>query len=492
MAILLACTLFVSGAGNISQAFAENDLPQVQGLTAIPGDKKISLQWQKSAEPEVVGYRLYLSLDRNNFNSFLDLGTVNEHTDTNLRNGTIYYYAIAARNNNQEEGPRTVLEATPGVDTDTGSGASKVAGSATDAFLTTANPPGGIYHQPQTVLLSNNDQSAIIFYTLDGTDPKIDFTSPSVKTYTGPVIINQSAVLKHSARSAGSGKIEDTRTSQYIIKQGDGPDIIFPPLHTAPPEQPSPGSQTEQPAPSIPGVSKIIHLTADPSSIEVGEEHQSQVTASFRDYQGSPLIGEELNFELSTGDGKTHGQLSNNSAVTDQQGQAKINYLASRFAGVTIITARSKSSPTVLATTAITQTPGGVASVSLPLKALVKGQDNNVVVSILDRFKNPVTDNTTVILSLTITGTKQTETFRAQTKNGIATIIIPAAVITARDYQVVASASGVQSEIVSVKVGGIDKLQESGPETAMLILVAVALCGLILFTKTLCLAQEQK
>ena len=462
LAALLAIGL-LSGAVNVSLAAG---LPAIQGLTTTPGDKQVTLKWQKNTEPEVAGYRLYLSLDPAAFNSFLDLELINEHTDTGLRNGTKYYYALATRGIDNGEGPRTVVSVTPGVE-------AGIPTAAEEGFITTNTPPGGIYEQAQTVTLSNADPSAIIFYTTDGTDPKADFTSPSVKTYTGPIAIMQSTILKFSARSAQTGKIEETKTVQYIIKAGAGA-----PVTAAPTIEPLPLSRPA--APVIPTSGTGLSLTANPLTLEVGEEHRSQLTALFRDTQGAALTSNELNFELSSGDGSQVGTLASNSAVTDQQGQARVEYLASRFVGTTIITARSKVDPSATSSITITQTAGPVASVNLPLRSLITGQDNRVNISVLDRFQNPVVDGTTVIVTMTAKGTQKTDSFQAQTRNGIAVIIIPANVITAQDYQAVASASGIQSEIVNIKAGTLDKLQESGPETTLMLIFALSLATLFL------------
>ena len=218
---------------------------------------------------------------------------------------------------------------------------------------------------------------------------------------------------------------------------------------------------------------QALALTAQPSTLEVGEEHRSQITAELKDAQGTVLNGAIIDFELSAGDGAQPGQLSATSAVTGQDGKARIEYLASRFAGTTIVTAKNKALPAIQQRVTITQKAGPVASVSLPLRTLSTDQDTKVNISLVDRFQNPVVDDTVVILSLTAKGMPQTESFRAQTKNGLAVINIPASVIKAKEYQAVASAGGIQSEIAMIKVGSITKLQDSGPTTYFTLLLAL-------------------
>ena len=72
----------------------------------------------------------------------------------------------------------------------------------------TFNPLPGVYGSSQSVTISNADPSALIFYTLDGTEPYRYF--PLAKPYSGPVAINTSSTLK--AQAFRDGFLEANRT----------------------------------------------------------------------------------------------------------------------------------------------------------------------------------------------------------------------------------------------------------------------------------------
>jgi hypothetical protein len=86
---------------------------------------------------------------------------------------------------------------------------------------TMASLSAGSYATPQVVTLTANEP-AIIFYTTNGTEP---LTSPSKNTYSGPLTVSISTLLKYYAQDI-AGNNEAVKTATYIIN---------PPVTTASP-----------------------------------------------------------------------------------------------------------------------------------------------------------------------------------------------------------------------------------------------------------------
>jgi hypothetical protein len=74
------------------------------GVTAAPGNGKVTLSWRRVDDPEVKGYEVYYgTLPGSYFGegaaqgaSPLDAGSVTQVEITGLENGTLYYFAVAA------------------------------------------------------------------------------------------------------------------------------------------------------------------------------------------------------------------------------------------------------------------------------------------------------------------------------------------------------------------------------------------------------------
>jgi hypothetical protein len=66
------------------------------GLTAVPGDRLVSLAWNASPEPDVTGYQVYRSLIAGGPYAFLVATPSTTRVDTGLTNGVTYYYVVTA------------------------------------------------------------------------------------------------------------------------------------------------------------------------------------------------------------------------------------------------------------------------------------------------------------------------------------------------------------------------------------------------------------
>jgi hypothetical protein len=86
--------------------------------------------------------------------------------------------------------------------------------SDTTAPIVTASPAGGTYTTVQNVTLSANE-TATIYYTLDGTDPTV-YSS----VYSSPLSINETKSLKYFAKDT-AGNSSTVQTQSYTINLAD-------------------------------------------------------------------------------------------------------------------------------------------------------------------------------------------------------------------------------------------------------------------------------
>lgn len=76
------------------------------GVTATPGDGKVSLRWRRVDDPEVKGYEVYYGRSPGSYfgegaaqgASPIDAGDATQLEITGLENGALYYFAVAAYN----------------------------------------------------------------------------------------------------------------------------------------------------------------------------------------------------------------------------------------------------------------------------------------------------------------------------------------------------------------------------------------------------------
>ena len=73
-------------------------------LTSTPDTHWVSLQWDKSESPEVVGYQLYWGTESRNYDRAWDVGSVTRATISGLHEGTNYFFALRAYDASGNEG----------------------------------------------------------------------------------------------------------------------------------------------------------------------------------------------------------------------------------------------------------------------------------------------------------------------------------------------------------------------------------------------------
>lgn len=79
-----------------------------------------------------------------------------------------------------------------------------------DAPITSANPPGGVYENPQAVTLSSN-KPATIYFTTNGSEP-----NENSAVYNDRILISQNTTLKFYGVDGANNK-ENTHTELYVI-----------------------------------------------------------------------------------------------------------------------------------------------------------------------------------------------------------------------------------------------------------------------------------
>ncbi len=101
-------SLAIIGCEKTTTKYVAVDYPPAapQGVYSITGDQTVYLFWSPVREADLAGYRVYWS---SNDTDFYLLGTVGanseEYIDHDVQNGTTYFYAVAAfdENNNESE-----------------------------------------------------------------------------------------------------------------------------------------------------------------------------------------------------------------------------------------------------------------------------------------------------------------------------------------------------------------------------------------------------
>ncbi len=77
--------------------------PAARGTTLPPGT--VTLAWDPSPSPTVVGYKVYQGVASLNYTNVIDVGTSTKVTITGLTAGVTYYFAVTAYDTNQLESP---------------------------------------------------------------------------------------------------------------------------------------------------------------------------------------------------------------------------------------------------------------------------------------------------------------------------------------------------------------------------------------------------
>lgn len=164
-----------------------------------------TLTWNANGESDLAGYKIYYDTASHVGNcpagfggNVVNVGNVTTYAFNNLTAGQTYYFQVAAydTSNNQSACSSQVSKTIPAADV--------------TAPVTTATPAGGTYTSAQTVTLNANE-SATIYYTMDGSVPTASST-----VYAYPLSVSSSATVKYFAKDT-AGNSEAVKTQIYTL-----------------------------------------------------------------------------------------------------------------------------------------------------------------------------------------------------------------------------------------------------------------------------------
>lgn len=118
--VLSSCGGSSTGPGNGGGNGTDEAPSAPTNLDGTSGDQEVALTWAANSEDDLAGYHLYRSTS--NISSISGMDPINgsnlipsaEFTDTNVENGTTYYYRLTAVDDNDNESSMSSqLEITP-------------------------------------------------------------------------------------------------------------------------------------------------------------------------------------------------------------------------------------------------------------------------------------------------------------------------------------------------------------------------------------------
>lgn len=100
---ILTTLLFVMLLGNISGCYVDtssidDEPPAVpRGVRTITGDEQVIVEWYPNAEYDLAGYTVWRGRNDSDFNALVEVSeNATRYTDTTVRNGETYHYAVSA------------------------------------------------------------------------------------------------------------------------------------------------------------------------------------------------------------------------------------------------------------------------------------------------------------------------------------------------------------------------------------------------------------
>lgn len=145
--------------------------PAPAGLTAMPGNQKVYLNWNSCTN---MGFNVYRKPSGGSY-SKIGSATSNEYADSSLTNGTTYYYYVTAKGTTGESVPSDEVSATPSTDAPTIS-VVQVTQDANGLLTVQYNPQAGTGTAPDGVLICIDGNSIWEKPISEGTTFKYDTT----------------------------------------------------------------------------------------------------------------------------------------------------------------------------------------------------------------------------------------------------------------------------------------------------------------------------
>ena len=107
---ILTTLLFVILLGNISGCYVDtsntDDEPPAtpRGVRTITGDEQVIVEWYPNAEYDLAGYTVWRGRNDTDFNALVEVSeNTTSYTDTTVRNGETYHYAVSAYDSDGNE-----------------------------------------------------------------------------------------------------------------------------------------------------------------------------------------------------------------------------------------------------------------------------------------------------------------------------------------------------------------------------------------------------
>ena len=163
IALFLCTILVVTLVGCYIDADTDDNEPPAvpRGVRTITGDGYVIIAWYPNAEFDLDGYVVYRSENNRDFDEIADLSVgTTEYTDTDVRNGRTYYYAVSAfdRDNNESE-----LSPEDARDTPRPEGRNIIL----DDFQLEPDRSGFDFSSPRRGAIALNDRSTDIYFGFD-------------------------------------------------------------------------------------------------------------------------------------------------------------------------------------------------------------------------------------------------------------------------------------------------------------------------------------
>ncbi|MFH0778246.1 MAG: fibronectin type III domain-containing protein [Candidatus Eisenbacteria bacterium] len=94
------CALALVGGccdDKVCDVFVDNTPPQApRGVFTVTGDGEVDIYWVPNSEPDLAGYRVYWNDEPTGYYEFMAATSSAHYKDTDVVNGTTYYYAVSA------------------------------------------------------------------------------------------------------------------------------------------------------------------------------------------------------------------------------------------------------------------------------------------------------------------------------------------------------------------------------------------------------------
>jgi hypothetical protein len=93
----IAGLLLLGGCRDEDCHYVDRTPPQApRGVFSVTGDERVDIYWIDNSEPDLAGYRVYWNDEATGYFKYMATTSNAFYTDTDVYNGTTYYYAVTA------------------------------------------------------------------------------------------------------------------------------------------------------------------------------------------------------------------------------------------------------------------------------------------------------------------------------------------------------------------------------------------------------------